>query len=247
MRTNPGWHGYWLNPGDAGLPMDVQWQLPKGFTVGPLALSGAEPADRRRPHELRLRARLCGAGAAEGAGGRAGRRPDPRRRPLARLHRQDLRARAGPAVARPAGRQRARPNRAQFDEWRRALAAAAGERRHISRSLATSCASRSRSRPSVAVGEPYLFPIDRRTSSIMRRSRPSAAPATGWSPSCSAKARADEHFDGVLALGDGARAANFTRCPAPCPTRRHAARRARREGAAVGGARRDRSAGCCST
>jgi DsbC/DsbD-like thiol-disulfide interchange protein/cytochrome c biogenesis protein CcdA len=36
MRTNPGWHGYWLNPGDAGLPMDVQWQLPKGFAAGPL-------------------------------------------------------------------------------------------------------------------------------------------------------------------------------------------------------------------
>ncbi|NUS99686.1 MAG: thiol:disulfide interchange protein [Sphingomonas sp.] len=36
MHTNPGWHGYWLNPGDAGLPMDVQWQLPKGFSVGPL-------------------------------------------------------------------------------------------------------------------------------------------------------------------------------------------------------------------
>jgi len=36
MRTNPGWHGYWLNPGDAGLPMDVKWQLPPGFSVGPL-------------------------------------------------------------------------------------------------------------------------------------------------------------------------------------------------------------------
>ena len=36
MRTAPGWHGYWLNPGDAGLPMTVQWQLPEGFSVGPL-------------------------------------------------------------------------------------------------------------------------------------------------------------------------------------------------------------------
>src|SRR2546423_14667529 len=36
MRTNPGWHGYWLNPGDAGLPMDVKWQLPAGYTAGPL-------------------------------------------------------------------------------------------------------------------------------------------------------------------------------------------------------------------
>ena len=36
MRPAPGWHGYWLNPGDAGLPMDVKWQLPKGFSAGPL-------------------------------------------------------------------------------------------------------------------------------------------------------------------------------------------------------------------
>jgi DsbC/DsbD-like thiol-disulfide interchange protein/cytochrome c biogenesis protein CcdA len=36
MKTRPGWHGYWLNPGDAGLPMDVKWQLPAGYSVGPL-------------------------------------------------------------------------------------------------------------------------------------------------------------------------------------------------------------------
>ena len=24
MRPAAGWHGYWLNPGDAGLPMDVK-------------------------------------------------------------------------------------------------------------------------------------------------------------------------------------------------------------------------------
>ena len=36
MRTKPGWHGYWLNPGDAGLPMSVEWQLPPGWSVGPL-------------------------------------------------------------------------------------------------------------------------------------------------------------------------------------------------------------------
>jgi DsbC/DsbD-like thiol-disulfide interchange protein/cytochrome c biogenesis protein CcdA len=36
MRTAPGWHGYWLNPGDAGLPMDVKWKLPSGFSAGPL-------------------------------------------------------------------------------------------------------------------------------------------------------------------------------------------------------------------
>ena len=36
MRTNAGWHGYWQNPGDAGLPMSVDWKLPAGFSVGPL-------------------------------------------------------------------------------------------------------------------------------------------------------------------------------------------------------------------
>ena len=36
MRTNPGWHGYWLNPGDAGLPMSVEWELPPGWSVGEL-------------------------------------------------------------------------------------------------------------------------------------------------------------------------------------------------------------------
>jgi DsbC/DsbD-like thiol-disulfide interchange protein/cytochrome c biogenesis protein CcdA len=36
MQPAPGWHGYWLNPGDAGLPMDVKWHLPPGVTIGPL-------------------------------------------------------------------------------------------------------------------------------------------------------------------------------------------------------------------
>ena len=36
MRTTPGWHGYWLNPGDAGLPMTVEWTLPPGWSVGPM-------------------------------------------------------------------------------------------------------------------------------------------------------------------------------------------------------------------
>src|SRR5437763_5031647 len=36
MRTNSGWHGYWLNPGDAGQPMNVNWVLPPGFSAGPL-------------------------------------------------------------------------------------------------------------------------------------------------------------------------------------------------------------------
>ena len=36
MTPESGWHGYWENPGDAGLGMTVKWTLPKGVMVGPL-------------------------------------------------------------------------------------------------------------------------------------------------------------------------------------------------------------------
>jgi DsbC/DsbD-like thiol-disulfide interchange protein/cytochrome c biogenesis protein CcdA len=36
MHPQPGWHGYWLNPGDAGQPTSADWQLPPGATAGPL-------------------------------------------------------------------------------------------------------------------------------------------------------------------------------------------------------------------
>ncbi|MHA6333023.1 protein-disulfide reductase DsbD family protein [Qipengyuania sp. CAU 1752] len=28
------WHGYWANPGDAGLPMELEWTAPVGVTIG---------------------------------------------------------------------------------------------------------------------------------------------------------------------------------------------------------------------
>ncbi|WP_129790991.1 protein-disulfide reductase DsbD [Sphingosinicella sp. CPCC 101087] len=36
MRPEPGWHGYWLNPGDAGDSPRAEWRLPAGWTAGPL-------------------------------------------------------------------------------------------------------------------------------------------------------------------------------------------------------------------
>lgn len=36
MRTKPGWHGYWKNPGDAGTEPEIAWRLPDGVVVGPL-------------------------------------------------------------------------------------------------------------------------------------------------------------------------------------------------------------------
>lgn len=34
MRPDRGWHGYWLNPGDAGLGMELDWSLPDGASAG---------------------------------------------------------------------------------------------------------------------------------------------------------------------------------------------------------------------
>jgi DsbC/DsbD-like thiol-disulfide interchange protein/cytochrome c biogenesis protein CcdA len=36
MHPQPGWHGYWVNPGDAGAAPRVQWTLPEGWRAGPL-------------------------------------------------------------------------------------------------------------------------------------------------------------------------------------------------------------------
>jgi len=36
MQPKPEWHGYWINPGDAGLGIELDWQLPKGASAGAL-------------------------------------------------------------------------------------------------------------------------------------------------------------------------------------------------------------------
>ncbi|CAO4183034.1 protein-disulfide reductase DsbD family protein [Methylorubrum populi] len=34
MAMKPGWHVYWRNPGDSGLPPEMAWRLPEGFSTG---------------------------------------------------------------------------------------------------------------------------------------------------------------------------------------------------------------------
>ncbi len=36
LEMDEGWHTYWRNPGDSGLPTEVQWELPPGFQAGEL-------------------------------------------------------------------------------------------------------------------------------------------------------------------------------------------------------------------
>ena len=36
LTPDPGWHSYWINPGDSGQPLSVEWDLPGGSLVGDL-------------------------------------------------------------------------------------------------------------------------------------------------------------------------------------------------------------------
>ncbi|MEI6377828.1 MAG: protein-disulfide reductase DsbD domain-containing protein, partial [bacterium] len=49
LDLDPGWHTYWQYPGDSGLPPKVTWQLPEGWTAGPIEFAVphqfSEPGD----------------------------------------------------------------------------------------------------------------------------------------------------------------------------------------------------------
>lgn len=36
LKVHPGWHVYWINPGDSGAPTTVSLSLPPAFTAGPI-------------------------------------------------------------------------------------------------------------------------------------------------------------------------------------------------------------------
>lgn len=36
FEPDPGWHIYWKNPGDSGLPVSLTWELPEGIEAGPI-------------------------------------------------------------------------------------------------------------------------------------------------------------------------------------------------------------------
>src|SRR2546430_13979446 len=40
-----GWHTYWQNPGESGLPTTLAWKLPNGLSAGPIQW----PPPRPRP------------------------------------------------------------------------------------------------------------------------------------------------------------------------------------------------------
>ena len=45
LKMDPGWHTYWANAGDSGLPTQILWNLPAGWNAGPIQW----PAPQRLP------------------------------------------------------------------------------------------------------------------------------------------------------------------------------------------------------
>ncbi len=157
MRTAPGWHGYWLNPGDAGLPMAVKWVLPPGYSVGPLRypvpgrLSIADIMNYVYEHDYAVLVRLK---VPKGASGVVPISASANW--LACTDKICVPERGTMSVDVTVGNG-APENRQQFDEWRRALPRplATQARFEVSGDKLRVAVPLPRD---VAVEDPYLFP-----------------------------------------------------------------------------------------
>ncbi|MEA3079424.1 MAG: hypothetical protein QOF05_832, partial [Sphingomonadales bacterium] len=212
MRTNPGWHGYWLNPGDAGLPMDVQWQLPKGFAAGPLrypvptrlTVAGLMNYVFERDYAVLVRLKV-----PAGAKGAVPIRADAHW--LACTDKVCVPEQGQLALDLPVGSST--PNRAQFDQWRRALPQplvtvghfeVAGDRLRVAIPLPAS----------VELRDPYVFPI---TDKVVDYEAPQSFRRSGdWVVAELAMKTVPEQFSGVLASAEG-RGLEFHAVPGPVP------------------------------
>ncbi len=200
MIPAPGWHGYWLNPGDAGLPMDVKWQLPKGVSVGPLRypvpgrleIAGLMNYVYERDYAVLVRLKV-----PAGAHGLIPIRAAARW--LACTDKICVPEQGELELDLPVGS--GTPQRAQFDRWRRALPrplasvghfAVAGDKLRVAIPLPAS----------VAVDKPYVFPmadgpVDYAAKQSFRRSGDTLI------ADLPRKGAVAKDFAGVLALGDG--------------------------------------------
>ena len=213
MHTAEGWHGYWQNPGDAGLPMKVEWRLPPGASVGPLrypvperlTIAGLMNYVYERDHSVlvRLKAPANATGmlpiSAEAQW-------------LACTDKVCVPERGRFALNVPVGQGAA--DRARFDRWRRLLPRPlasparfelAGDRLRVAIPLPAS----------VTLGEPYVFPL---ADGPVDFAAPQAFRRAGDTLVADLKRKRGEpdQFAGVLALGDG-RGLEFTATPGNVP------------------------------
>jgi DsbC/DsbD-like thiol-disulfide interchange protein/cytochrome c biogenesis protein CcdA len=215
MRPAPGWHGYWLNPGDAGLPMQVNWQLPDGFTLGPLrypvptrlTIAGLMNYVYERDYAVLVRLKV-----PPGFRGAAPIRADARW--LACTDKVCVPEQGEFSLDLPGGERAATDSR--FDEWRRALPrplaskarfAATGDTLRLAIPLPAS----------VAVRDPYVFPI---TDGAVDYAAPQSFSRSGDTlvAELARNGSAPAQFAGVVAIGDG-RGLEFNAVPGSVPGR----------------------------
>jgi DsbC/DsbD-like thiol-disulfide interchange protein/cytochrome c biogenesis protein CcdA len=213
MRPEAGWHGYWLNPGDAGLPMDVQWHLPSGFSAGqlrypvPTRLEIANLMNYVYEHDYAVLVRLK---VPEGARGTIPVRADARW--LACTDKICVPEHGQLSLDLPVGS--GTPNRVQFDSWRQALPqpiATIGRFEALGKTLRVAIPLPA----SVAVDKPYVFPItdgpvDYEAKQGFRRSGDLLI------AELQRKGPVAKDFSGVIALGNG-RGLEFQALAGPVP------------------------------
>ncbi len=214
MTPEPGWHGYWLNPGDAGQPMQVDWQLPAGASVGPLrypvperlTIAGLMNYVYKGPYAVLTRLRIPAAATGTlpiRAQARWLACTDQICVPESGTLALDLTVGGGA------------DHGARFDEWRRRLPRPLGSPSYFQTVGDTLRVAVPLPR-SVAVGEPYLYPatdgaVNYGAAQRFRRDGDvlvAELPRRGAAP---------QRFSGVLALGDG-RGLQFEAVPGPVPT-----------------------------
>jgi DsbC/DsbD-like thiol-disulfide interchange protein/cytochrome c biogenesis protein CcdA len=213
MRPAPGWHGYWVNPGDAGLPMDVQWHLPNGFAAGalrypvPTRLEIANLMNYVFERDYAVLVRLKVPADAHGT--------VPIRaaaRWLACTDKICVPEQGQLALDLPVGS--GTPNRVQFDAWRQALPqpiatlghfAVAGNRLRVAIPLPAS----------VSVEQPYVFPLVDGPVDYDAKQDFSRA-GDMLVAQLQRKGDVPGQFSGVLALGNG-RGLQFRAVAGPVP------------------------------
>jgi DsbC/DsbD-like thiol-disulfide interchange protein/cytochrome c biogenesis protein CcdA len=212
MRPELGWHGYWQNPGDAGLPMQVDWKLPKGFAAGPLrypvptrlTVAGIMNYVFERDYAVLVRLKV-----PSDANGMVPVRADAHW--LACTDKICVPEQGELALDLPVGS--GTPDRAQFDVWRQALPrplvttgrfGAEGGKLRVAIPLPAN----------VEVRDPYVFAI---TDRAIDYEAPQSFRRSGdWLVADLTMTKPPTEFSGVLAIADG-RGLQFSAVPGAIP------------------------------
>ena len=212
MHPAPGWHGYWMNPGDAGLPTAIKWDLPKGVSAGALrypvpvqlTVDGLMNYVFDRDYALLVSLKVPSSAAGD-VPIRAHARWLACTDKICVPQQDDL------SLDLPVGV--GSPNRPQFDAWRRQLAQPLTALGHFSASdhrltLAIPLPA------SVEVRRPYIFPI---TDNLVDYEAPQSFRRSGdWLIGELTTKNVATGFSGVLATANG-RGLEFRAIPGPVP------------------------------